>query len=98
MRFVDIVSLVQVVAWPVVVLAAVFILRQQLPKLLQVLTGRLTSFTAVGITGQFAAAQPTAETLRVLEQIKEPSSTGPPLRAALSHCSNSLSRRRPIIS
>lgn len=78
MNFGNFVSLVQAIVWPVVVVAVVLIFRQQLPKLVQAISGRISSLTAAGVTLEFAAVEPVAETLRVLDEIKEPSSTGPP--------------------
>lgn len=78
MNFGNFFSLVQAIVWPVVVVAVVLIFRKQLPKLVQTLSGRISSLTAAGVTLEFAAAEPAEETLRRLDEIKEPSSTGPP--------------------
>jgi hypothetical protein len=78
MNFADFVMLVQVIAWPIVVVVVVLIFRPQLPKIVQALGGRISRLEAVGVTLEFSVAEPTKETLRVLDEIKEPSSTGPP--------------------
>jgi hypothetical protein len=76
--FQDIVSLLQALAWPAVVVVVVLSFRKELPKLVQALGGRISGLSAVGISFEFAAAEPAPDTLHLLDQIKEPSSTGPP--------------------
>ncbi len=79
MSFGDCVNLVHAIAWPTVVLALAVIYRSEIPRLLQVLSARISRLSAVGITLELVAAEPVAETLRVkLDEIREPSSTGTP--------------------
>ena len=78
MSFSDFVSLVQAIIWPVVVVTVVLIFRRELPKLVQALSGRISRLSTIGVTFEFAALELATETLRVLNEIREPSSTGPP--------------------
>lgn len=76
--FRDMLSVLQGFAWPVVVVVVVLIFRKELPKLVQALSGRLSGLSVVGVSLEFKAAEPAPETLHLLDQIKEPSSIGPP--------------------
>lgn len=74
----DLGNLVRAVAWPVVVLTLGIIYRKELPGLVRALGPRISRLSAVGITLELVAAKPVAETVRVrLDEIREPSSTGP---------------------
>jgi hypothetical protein len=75
----DLINLVHAVAWPIVALMLGIIYRRELPGLAQALGARISRLSAVGITVELVAAKPVAETVRVrLDEIREPSSTGPP--------------------
>lgn len=75
----DLGNLIHAVAWPVVVLTLGIIYRKELPGLGRALGARISRLSAVGITLELVAAKPVAETVRVrLDEIREPSSTGPP--------------------
>ena len=75
----DIVNLVRAIAWPVAIVILALIYRREIPKLLLMLGGRISKLSAVGVTLELVTAEPVAETLRVrLEEIRQPSSTGPP--------------------
>ncbi len=77
--FSNVVSVIQAVVWPLVIVTLVFIYRREIPRLIQALGGRMSKVSAVGVTLEFAAAQPVPETVRVrLEDIREPASSGPP--------------------
>lgn len=76
--FYNIISLLKVVVWPAVTVVLVLCFRKEIPKLLQALSGRISGLAAVGVSIQFTAMEPPAKTMRLLDQIKEPSSTGPP--------------------
>jgi hypothetical protein len=79
MSLADLDSLIHAVAWPVVVLILGIIYRNELPGLARALSARVSRLSAVGITLELVAAKPVAETVRVrLDEIREPSSTGPP--------------------
>ena len=72
-------NLIHALVWPVVVLVLGIIYRNELPRLARALGARVSRLSAVGITLELVAAKPVAETVRVrLDQIREPSSTGPP--------------------
>ncbi len=75
----NVISVIQAVAWPLVIVTLVFIYRREIPRLIEALGGRMSKLSAVGVTLEFAAAQPVPETLRVrLEDIREPASGGAP--------------------
>lgn len=77
--FASVVTLIQAVVWPLVVVTLIFIYRREIPKLIQAIGGRVSKFSAVGVTLELAAAAPLPESLRVrLEDIREPTSSGPP--------------------
>jgi hypothetical protein len=70
---------IQAVVWPLVIVVLVFIYRREIPKLIQAITGRVSKLSAVGVTLEFTAAQPVPETVGVrLEDMREPTSSGPP--------------------
>jgi hypothetical protein len=74
----ELIDLVQAIAWPIVAIMVVIIFRRELPKLVEAISGRISSVSAVGVTLAFIANEPATETLRALNEIREPSSTGPP--------------------
>ena len=76
------VRLLEVTAWPIVVLITVILFRRYIPKVLEALSARVSRVTAGGLVIlDFAAAQPAPETLRVLEEIREPTSVKLPPRS-----------------
>lgn len=75
----EIIRLVQIVAWPVVIVLLAIIYRREIPRLFQSLGGKVSKLTAVGITLEFTSARAAAGALHArLDQIREPTSTGPP--------------------
>jgi hypothetical protein len=69
----------QIVVWPFVVLLIALIYRREIPRLFQALSGKISKLSAVGITLEFASAQPAPPTLEArLDEIRQPASTGPP--------------------
>jgi len=81
--FKDFVSLVQAIAWPIVLVVVVMIFRRQIPKLVEALGGKISSLSVIGVTIEFTAVEPTTETLSILNDIREPSPTGPPPSSAI---------------
>lgn len=72
-------TLLRALAWPVAVLTLGIIYRKEIPGLARALGSRISRLSAVGITLELVAAKPVAESVRVrLDEIREPSSTGPP--------------------
>jgi hypothetical protein len=73
----NIVSLVQAIAWPSAIVVLFFIYRREIPGLIRALGGRISKFSAVGLTLELSAAQMVPATVRVqLEDIREPASGG----------------------
>ena len=79
MTFAEFVSLVHAIIWPVVVVALAVTYRKELPRLVQTVGGRISHLSLAGVKLDFAALETVPETLRVkLDEIREPSTTGPP--------------------
>jgi hypothetical protein len=76
MPLADIIRLSQVVVWPAVTLVLAIIYRKDISTLFRTVGGKISKFTAIGMTLELAAAKPAAESLGAkLDQIREPSST-----------------------
>jgi|GEM_PF-3257373 len=76
---VNVVTLLQAIVWPLLLMALIVIYRREIPKLIHALGGRMSKLSAIGVTLEFAAAQPVSESVRIrLEDFREPTSTGPP--------------------
>jgi hypothetical protein len=83
MRPDEVVRLVQAVAWPVIIALLAVLYRKEIPKLFLALGGKISKFTAVGLTLEFTAPKPIADTLSTkLNEIREPTSTGLPIPSA----------------
>ena len=82
--FSNLVSVIQAVAWPLVIVVLVFLYRREIPKLIRALSGRVSKLSAAGLTLEFAAAQSVPKSMQVrLEDIREPSSSGPPPQSGM---------------
>jgi len=67
----------EIAVWPAVTLVLAIVYRKEISRLFQNVGGKISKFTAVGITLEFASARPAAESLRaLLDQLREPSSAG----------------------
>ena len=77
--FADVTAFVHAIAWPAALIVLAVLYRQEIPKLVQALAGRVSKLSAAGVTFEFILAKPVEETFRVrLEDIREASSAGLP--------------------
>jgi len=56
--FTNMITLIQAVVWPLVVIVLTFIYRREIPQLIKAIGGKMSKLSAVGVTVEFAAARP----------------------------------------